>query len=230
MKNIFIVVETLILVAVIFLLGRCSHIKINDLEHNIMTYKSQIETVETKNGELLTYMNSLILNEVQAREELEMTKQEYKDLEKKLNDKISYISNLESQLNHKDTIFLKADTVYIKNNNIFKKFTWMDEWSTIDATVSGLTIEDSKLSITSLNTKIPIEVGLTNDYKIWVRSNNPNVEFTNITGSVIQNSSLDNNKRRFHHGLSAGFGIHYGMFGKTWDFGPQFGYSLQYTF
>lgn len=227
---IIMIIETALLIVAIMMIGRCSHVKISDLEHNISAYKSHIEYVETKNGELISSRESLIMSEKQTREELEMTRQEYRDIERKLDDKIAYISRLESQLRHKDTIYLKADTVYVSNNSIFKNFTWRDEWSAIDATVSGLTIEDSRLSITSLSTRIPVEVGLTDDYKIWVKSSNPNVEFTSITGSVIQNSSLDDRKRRLHHGVSIGFGFQYGLFGRTFDFGPQLGYSLQFNF
>lgn len=228
--NIPLIVEALLFIAVIMMMSKCNRDNIFDLEQNINAYKNHIEVVETKNGELMTIKESLILKEKEIREELEMTKNEYRDIEKQLEGSIAYIAQLKSKVGMKDTIWMKPDTVYINNDITFKHFSWMDQWNTIDASLSGHTISDSRLSINSLSIKVPLEVGLSDDYKIWVKSENPNVEFTDIKGSVVQNSNMDDRKLRFRHGFHAGFGFHYGLFGRTFDFGPQAGYSLQFNF
>lgn len=229
-KKIYFIIETIMLVCIIIFVSKCSSTKIQDLQQNINAYKTQIELVEIENSKLIATKESLILSEREVREELEISRAEFRALEKKLNDNIAYISKLESEVNNKDTIWMKADTIYINNNTIYKHFSWNDQWNHIDATVFGNSIEKSQLSINSFSIKVPLEVGLTDDYKLWAISENPNVEFVDIKGSVIQNSNIDDRKLRFRHGFHVGFGFHYGLFGRNWDFGPQVGYSLQLNF
>lgn len=226
-KKIHLIIEAAIFIAMLLVLSRCNRTKIGYLEQNILGYKSEIEQIRTENNELLISKNNLILSEKAAREELEITKAEYREIERQLNDKIAYISSLESAIDINDTIWMEADTVYIEDNNIYKNFLWKDEWSAIDATVLGNSIESSRLRINSLLINTSIEIGLTEEYKFWIKSDNPNIKFTNIKGSIIQNSTMDDNRRRISHGLSFGFGFHYGLFSKSWDFGPQLGYSIQ---
>ena len=228
---IILIIEALVFIALLGTVSKCSSNKIDLLEHNIDAYKDLIEYVEDRNSNLIAIKESLILSEEQAREELEMTKKEIKDLKKQLNDDIAYIAKLEGQLELKDTVWMKPDTVYITNDNIItKQFSWSDDWTNMTASVFGNTIEDSKLSVNSLNMNVPLELGLTDDYKFWVKSENPYINFTDINSVVINNSSVKEKEKRWHHGISLGFGFQYGLFGKTWDFGPQFGYSLEYSF
>lgn len=225
-KKIHLIVETAIFIIILLVVVKCNRTKIGYLEQNILGYKSNIEQIQTENNELLISKNNLILSEKAAREELEMTKAEYREIERELNDKIAYISYLESTIDMNDTIWMEADTVYIEDNSIYKNFLWRDEWSAIDATVLGNSVESSRLRINSLLINTSVEIGLTEEYKFWIKSDNPNIKFTNVKGSIIQNSTMDDNRRRISHGLSVGFGFHYGLFGKSWDFGPQLGYSI----
>ena len=228
---IILIIEALVFIALLGTVSKCSRDKIDTLEHNIDAYKDRIEYVEDRNENLMIIKSSLILSEEEARKELELSKAEIKNLKKKLNDDIAYIAKLESQVALKDTVWMKPDTVYVTNDNtITKQFSWNDNWTNMTASVFGNTIEDSKLSVNSLNMNVPLELGLTDDYKFWVKSENPYVNFTDIKSTVIDNSSVKAKEKRFHHGISIGFGFQYGLFGKTWDFGPQFGYSLEYSF
>jgi regulator of replication initiation timing len=83
--------------------------KIDVLENNIIGYRDSLKTVELKTGELVSYKQSLILNNDALRKELNMSKKEINELEKTLNSKISQISKLNAMLNVKDTIY---DTIY----------------------------------------------------------------------------------------------------------------------
>lgn len=227
---IILIIEALIFIALLGTVSKCSRDKINTLEHNIDAYKDRIEYVEDRNENLLAIKSSLILSEAKALGELEISKAEIRDLKKKLDNDIAYIAKLESQIALKDTVFMKPDTVFVKDGTMVKSFNWTDEWTNIGVSVSGNSIGDSKLSIDRLRVDVPLELGLTDDYKFWVKSENPHVNFTDIKSAVIDNSSVKEKEKRFHHGISIGFGFQYGLFGKTWDFGPQFGYSLEYSF
>lgn len=227
---IIITLETIIFSLILGIVIIYSNSKVNILEHNINAYKDTIEHVTLKNNELLISKNSLILSESELREELDISKNELKELKQKLNSKVAYISKLESNINIKDTIYLFIDTIYTNNNIITKKFLISDEWLSAHAVVEGHTIEDSKLSITSLNIPLPVSVGLTDDYTFFVKTPNPYVTITNINGAVVNKSQLAKREKHFHHGIYLGFGINYGIINKSLDIGPSFGYCISYTF
>ena len=228
---IIIIAEAMIFILLMGIITNCSNKKIDLLEHNIGAYKNEIELVEAKNGELIAIKESLILSESEVKEELNLTKLEIKELKKQLDDDIAYINKLEAEISIKDTLWLKPDTVYIKNDGTFvKTFEWKDEWTNINTTINGNSITDSKLTLNHLNMDVPLELGLTDDYKFWVKSKNPYVNFTNINSAVLNNSSVKEKERHFQHGIYVGFGFQYGLFGSNWDFGPHFGYGLMYNF
>ena len=227
---IILIAEALVFILVLGSITKCQSDKIDRLEHNVSAYRDTIEYVEAKNGELISIKESLILSEAEAREELELTKAEVKDLKKKLNSDIAYIAKLESQIGIKDTVWMKPDTVFVKDGVSVKKFNWMDNWTSINASVQGSSIADSRLGISNIKMNVPLELGLTDDYQFWGKSENPYVMFTDINSAVINNSSVKQKEKRFHHGIYVGFGFQYGLFGKQWDFGPQGGYGFMYSF
>lgn len=230
-KNwIIIIAEALIFLLIFGVFGNYALNKIERLEHNIDACKDTIEYVELKNGELIAMKESLIMSESEAREELDLTKEEMKDLKKKLDSDIAYIAKLESQIALKDTILMKPDTVVVKDGISIKTFNWENTWTTLNASVEGESIIDSKLSINNLKMDVPIELGLSDNYTFWIKSTNPYVTFTNVNSSVINNSSVKAREKHFHHGVYVGFGFQRGLFGKSWDFGPQFGYGFTYAF
>lgn len=227
---IILIIETLVFILVFGSITKCQSDNIDRLEHNISAYRDTIEYVESKNGELISIKESLILSEAEAREELELTKAEVKDLKRKLNSDIAYIAKLESQIGIKDTVWMKPDTVFVKDDVSVKTFNWIDNWTNINASVQGSSIAESKLAISDIKMNVPLELGLTDDYQFWVKSENPYITFTDINSAVINNSSVKQKEKRFHHGIYVGFGFQYGLFGKQWDFGPQGGYGFMYSF
>lgn len=228
---IVIVLEAIMFIILLGAISRCSSDKIDLLEHNISAYKSQIEYVELENSNLLIAKESLILSESQAREELEMTKEETRELKKKLGSAVAQINKLQSQIELKDTVYLKGDTVYVdKKDNTNKIFTWNDQWTSLRAKLWGSSIQNSQLSIYDLKMNIPITFGVTDDYKVFATSPNPHVTFDDMTSATIYGSSVAPKRKRFHHGVFIGFGVNYGLITKSLDVGPSFGYGFMYSF
>ena len=228
---VIIVLEAIMFIILLGSIARCSSDKIDLLEHNIGAYKSQIEYVELENSNLLIAKESLILSESQAREELEMTKEETRELKKKLGSAVAQINKLESLIELKDTVFMKGDTVYVdKKDNTTKIFTWNDQWTSLKAKVWGSSIQDSQLSIYDLKMNLPIMFGVTNDYKVFATSPNPYVKFTDMSSATIYGSSVAPKPKRFHHGIFVGFGVNYGIITNKVDIGPSFGYGFMYSF
>ena len=203
--------------------------QIDTLENNIKGYRDDISRLELDNGNLLSTKQSLILSEAAARDELEISKKELKELKKRLGADIAYIAQLESQIGLQDTLWMVPDTVYIKDNMQIKQFYWDNEWASIKATVIGESIIDSKLTINRIYMNVPLQLGFADNYKFWVKSSNPYVVFTDVSSIVVDDSKLYK-KQRLHHGIHLGFGFQYGLFGQKWDFGPQLGYSLMISF
>lgn len=228
---IIIVLEAIVFIFLLGSVSRCSSDKIDLLEHNISAYKSRIELVELDNKNLLTAKESLILSESQAREELEITKAEMQELKKKLGSAVAQINKLEAQVAIKDTIYMIPDTVYIdKKDNVTKQFSWSDQWTTLNASVFGKSIQDANMSIDKLKINLPITFGVTNDYKIFITSPTPYVEFTDMSSATIYGSSVAPKDKRLHHGIFVGFGVNYGLVKQNVDIGPSFGYGFTYSF
>lgn len=226
-----IAIEAIVFILLLGTISKCSSDKIDLLEHNIDSYKSKLELVETENGELLAAKQSLILSESQAREELGITKEEMKSLKKTLDAKVAQISKLESQIALPDTVYMKGDTVYVdKKDNTLKKFSWSDNWLSLNANVFGKSIKDSELSITNMKMNLPIEFGVADNYKVFIKTPNPYVQFTDISTATIYGSSVAPKPKRFHHGIYVGLGVNYGFIHRQFDLGASFGYGLMYSF
>ena len=228
---IVIVLEAIMFIVLLGAIARCSSDKIDLLEHNISAYKSQIELVELDNKNLLIAKESLILSESEAREELEMTKSEMNELKKKLGSAVAQINKLQSQIELKDTVYMKGDTVYVdKKDNVTKHFSWNDDWTSINATIFGKTIQNSQLSIDRLKMNLPISFGITNDYKVFATTPNPYVTFEDVTSATVYGSSIAPKRKQWNFSAHAGIGVHYGLFGKAVDVGPYVGAGVSYNF
>lgn len=226
-----IVGELLLFLFITGTMSRYNSNKVDVLENNIIAYKDSLKTVSLKNGELLSYKQILILDNEAMRQELGITKKEVKDLEKQLDSKIAQINRLTSKIELKDTVYMKSDSVYMVSDDISTKiFKWSDNWTSLTANITGKSIYESNLSLYDISMKVPIELGVTNDYKIWAKSTNPNVIIEDITSVTLYGSKIYPKPKRLHHGISLGFGINYGMLSKQLDFGPSLIYGLTYSF
>ena len=204
--------------------------KIALLEHNLEAAKDTLQAQKLENGELLTEKETLILKRREIYDELNVAKKDIKNLEKTLKNKIAYISKLEANIKFKDTIWMKPDTVFITPHNTVKKFVWKDEWASINSTIYGDSIKNSKMTIDNLSVVAPIQIGLTEDYTFWVKTANPYITFSNIESAVIDGSSVKKKEKRFHQGIFVGFGLNYGLIHQSWDLGPNFGYGFMFSF
>ena len=223
-----IVLEALLFFIILGTLTKCNNEKIERLENNIEAYKSEMEIVQTKNGELIASRQSLILSESEMREELEMSKKELKDLKKTLGDKIAYITKLNSNISV-DTIYMKGDTVYVRDNHMVKDFIFEDEWMNISAEVHDANV-NSEMCIKNITMDVPLEYGMTEGYKVFVKTPNPYVKFTDMNSAIINGSSVKEKPKRFHHGITLGVGVNYGFIHGKVDVGPSLIYGFTYSF
>ena len=220
----------MLFLAILGTVVKCSNDKIERLENNVDAYKTEMEFVKTENGELMATRQSLMLTESELREELDISKAELKQLKKTLADDIAYIAQLETMVAVPDTIYMKPDTVYVKDDYTIKLFEWKNDWMRVGAEIYGTTIDNAELSLFDIHMDVPLEFGLTDGYKVFVKSSNPYVKFTELNSVVVNGSSVKSKPKRWHHGITVGFGVHYGLVQQKWDFGPGGMYGVTYSF
>lgn len=197
--------------------------------NNIAALTDSICSYEMKNGELLQVNHSLVIEKEELENYLGITKQEVKDLEKKLKTNLQYISKLEGTI--------KTDTIYIENavsttDSLSYRYSFMKD--TEYYTICGYTDVDenhkSFTTITENTIPLKLKVGLTQDWKIFVTSDNPNVNLTSIEGALVDKKTFlkQQKKDRFSIGIQIGFGAQYGLMHRQFDYGPYIGIGAEY--
>lgn len=223
--------EAMLFLFIITLLNHFNSNKVAVLETNIIGYRDSLKVETLKNGDLISYKQSLILTNEALREELNMSKSEIKDLENKLNSKIAQVNKLNSILELKDTVYMKTDTVYINTDDITSKvFKWNDTWMSFIANVTGKSISNSDLSLYNIKIKVPIEFGISEDYKVWAKSPNPYLNIEDISSATVYGSSIYPKKKQWSWGLQCGFGTNYDIIFKRFAIGPYIGIGFNYKF
>ena len=193
--------------------------KCDRIEQNYIAASDSMKILNLENNNLLYEKNAYILKEKELSELLNISQEEIKDIKSKLNSHIGYIANLQGQMKV-DTIFM-TDTLYYDNDSIpFIKFSYSDDWLSLD----GITnIYPPKTTINNIQIPLNIQTGLTTDYNIFVKTDNPYVNINNIDGAVITDKKP---KIGMHHEFQVGIGFQYGLFNGQIDFGPQIGYGF----
>ena len=196
----------------------------NNWKHNYKVLQDSVQLVETRYGELLYEKGSLIVEKRELEDALGISKKQVKDYEKKLGSQLAYISKLETSLNVKDTI----ETTKIIRDTLSDSYSmsYKDEWFGFKEDFSLKTPQSPKLSIYDIWFNVPLKVGLTDDYTIFVTSPNPYFKVTEIEGAVIDGRRFAQKPRRWFFGVYGGFGMQYDLVHKTFGYGPQFGCGI----
>ena len=225
---IIMILEALLFIGLLISVSRCSNEKIDNLDRNLSASRDKVAELTLENGNLLADKEAYIIKEKELQEVLDITKAEKKDIEKKLDEKIAYITEIESNVKV-DTLEIKDTVTIIDSSAINIKFNYKDDWLNF----SGGTYYKngkSRTSIFDINMNTPLRVGLTDNYTIFVESENPYLNITAIEGAVIDGSNLHKKRQRWNLSLHAGMGVHYGLFGMKVDVGPYIGTGVSYNF
>lgn len=203
--------------------------KLDVSEQNLKAYKNQAKNLELENGELIRVRDSYILEIDQLQEEFNVSKREVKDLQKKLNSSLAYISKMESNIRIDTINNVKDSIIYIDSTktNIYFKYT--DEWFSLE----GLTKRNKfqyDTELYNINMKVPLKFGITDDYTMFIQSDNPYMEFGEINGAVIEGSKFLPKEKRWSWGIHGGIGIGYDLITRRLGIGPYLGVGIQYNF
>lgn len=199
---------------------------------NLIAYKGQLSEVELQNKNLLVAKDSYIATINDLEEQLDITKKEAREIQRQLNSKIAYIAKIEQSVKVEYVEVVKDSIVYINNQHAIAKFHYNDEWMRFEGENEfrfgnnfDYTTKVQNISITA-----PLTIGLTNDYQVFVTTPNPYITFTDIEGSVIENSVLRPHKKRFSWGVQFGFGTTYDVIEKDLAIGPYGGIGVEFNF
>lgn len=224
-----IIIEALVFIGILKYFTNQYESKIDVYEHNIEVSNGKIEQLELKNGELIKVRDSYILDKQELQEKFNMSKKELKDLQNKLNSSLAYISKIESNINI-DTVFCTKDSIiYIDNKVSEIRFKYKDDWFNLEGTTIDNNGELSTL-LYNININTPIKIGIADNYKLFVQSPNPYINFTDIDASVVNGSNFYQKPKQWSYGLHGGFGMGYDIISKQLSLGPYVGIGIQYNF
>lgn len=199
--------------------------KLDISEQNLKAYKSDIKQLELKNGELLKVRDSYILEKNQLQEQFDLSKKEIHELESKLQSTLAYISKIETNV-YIDTITCIQDSIITTQDstlNIYFKYN--DKWLNFNGLA---TYHNTHVYNISMN--VPLTVGLTDNYQLFITSTNPYVNFSSINGTAIINSKLVPKKKHWNYGFQCGLGVGYDLISNKPTLGPYLGIGIQYNF
>lgn len=222
-----------VLVVLLLILGCCMREMKNNskiLNHNYQTALEQVDTLRLKNGNLLAERNSFVASISDLEELLNISKKEVRELQRKLDGKLLYISKLESEIEFRDE-HPSIDTVTVyKDSSFIYKFNFSNDWYY----VAGTSFINNFLATTTLDKvkmSVPLTVGLTEDWKIFVETPNPYVSFSNIDGAILNKDTYLKQKKVQRWGLSISLGLYggYNLVGtKGFYLGPGGGIGVTY--
>lgn len=193
----------------------------NRWKHNYEVLQDSVTVVETRYGEILYKNGSLILEKKELENALDITTKQVRDYEKKLGSSLAYISKLEGRIKIKDTVVVTKVVHDTLTNSYYASYK--DPWLSFDQAFTF----PSTFKTYNIEMNIPLKVGLTDDYTIFVTSPCPYFNISNIEGAVI-NSSKFVSQKRWSIGVYAGFGLGYGLVNRQIDIGPQVGVGIGY--
>lgn len=227
MKNIYTFVTVLLVGIILFLLHNynITSSQLSVSQHNLEVAQDSLRAVRLKNNDMMYTINSYILEKKELNKRLDIDNQTIRDLEKKLKSKVAYISNIKSDIIY-DSIIIK-DTVAMENDILSYNITYNDEWLLLKGK-SSIKNNTATTVIDTISIPTPLQVGLTDNYQIWVKSKNPYLNITNIEGAVVRRSKLNQIQKRWSVGLQVGFGMQYGLINRRIDFGPHVGIGINY--
>ena len=188
------------------------HSQHNQLSISEQNYKASTDTIKSlrlENDHLLYEKSVYILNEKDLCDRLDITSKELKDIKKKLDSSLSYISEIEMEVNREI-----KDTIYLERNN---NFSYKDDWLYMSGNVNT-----DKLTIHNITFPLNLTTGLTNDNNIFVTTDNPYAQIKDIKGAKLTESKSPS----FKHEVVLGVGVQYGLFNRQFDFGPSISYGF----
>ena len=147
---------------------------------------------------------------------------------------MSYIAKLESEVNTGEIVTVRDSIVYVTKELATVPFHYNDRWLSLngknDLFFKDSTLYDVKTTFENIKLVANLTVGLTENKKFFVKTDNPYINFGTIEGAYINEAMEKKKKVKFSYGFQLGVGLQYGLIKKNWDVGPYAGFGVGLSF
>lgn len=194
-------------------------------EHNWKAARDSIEYYKLANDDLMAEKRAFIVSEAEARELLNMSQAELKDIKKQLGSALATITKLKAEVRI-DSIYIESEPM-VSNDSIFIPFTFKDEWLTL----SGQSEYHSGKAFTNIyniTTSTPLTIGLSETGKYYVVTPNPYLHVTDITSTISE--KVIPKKKRWGIGVGIGPSVGYDFHHKDIYYGIGGTVGITYNF
>lgn len=200
--------------------------QIAQYEQNWKAAQDSVEHYRLKNGELLAERQSFVLSESELRSQLDMSKDEIKDLKKKLGSALAQVAKVQSEVRI-DSIYIESTPTIVAVDTLSAPISFKDNWLTLNGQVdygSGKV----RTNLYNISMSAPLTIGTAENGKFFVSTSNPYLHITDIT-SVISEKVVPK-RGHWSIGISIGPSVGYDFHHKDiyWGMGGMVG--LQYNF
>lgn len=192
-------------------------------EQNWKASNDSVEHYKLKNGELLAERAQFILNEQDMLHQLDMTKDELKDLKKRLGSTPTTITKVETHV-QTDTIYMSQE---VMDGDSMVYFSFKDNWLALDGR-HDWDRTHHQTSIYNISMDVPLTIGQTDDQQFFVSSPNPYFHVTEINS--VLNSKYVPKKKHWGVGLNIGPGLYYDFKKKDLGLGIGVQIGINYNF
>ena len=154
----------------------------------------------------MSVRDSYLVDNERLKEELELSRKDYKELKKKFDIKeIERVVEVETIIRY-DTVdrFIEVDRGL---------FTYSDDWLSCE-------MDTNVPKLNQLEMRVPVKIGM-DDNKVFVWSPNPHVKFTDIESYIKQ-------PKKVRFGFHLGLGVNYGLIHNKIDFGPTASFGINF--
>lgn len=200
--------------------------EIAQYKQNWKAAQDSVEHFRLKNGELLAERQSLVLSESELRAQLNISKDEIKDLKKKLGSAPAVVTKVQSEVRI-DSIYIESTPTVVTVDTLSAPITFNDNWLTLNGQVD-YSSGKVRTNLHNISMSAPLTIGTAENGKFFVSTSNPYLNITDIT-SVVSEKVVPK-RRHWGIGVSIGPSIGYDFHHKDiyWGVGGMVG--LQYNF
>lgn len=200
--------------------------EIAQYEQNWQAAMDSVEHYRLKNGELLAERQSFILSEKDMQAQLDMSKDEIKDLKKKLGSAIATLTKVKGEV-RVDSIYIESEPTIVTVDTVSAPFSFKDNWLALDGQFnygSGT----ARTSLYNITMSTPLTIGTAENGKFFVTTPNPYLHITDITSTISE--KVVPKPKHWHFGVSIGPSVGYDFHHKDIYYGIGGMVGFQYSF
>jgi len=214
-----------VLLGIVLILGKCLQNSKDEqarYRSNFEAVSEELKTEQLKCGDYLYSMQAYELTVQELQDIVDMSKKELKDLQNKVGKLQTYVTMLET-IQVDSIVTVRDSIVYVNDAPSKYLFNYSDDWISLEGT-SDILKQQTKLSNISIRT--PLEVGLSADNTVFVKTPNPYVNISEVVGANIVSSKKSS---KWAITLSIGLYSGYNVLGNSQlYFGPGAGIGGSY--